>query len=263
MTSRKRLTLYLAVVLFGTALYWPWLRNPVFFDDDIFFNRNYLNQIFIQGFSFTTRWLPYFITAWVDLLFDDKIFAQRILSLVLHLITAYALYALIKQISDRAAPHPNNDRSAIAAALLFVLHPLTVYAAGYLIQRTIVMATLFGLLCLNTYIDGLITRRKGYFVFSTLFYFLSAYSKEHALLMPAAALALTPLVVSREKLFRRETLLQIALPMALYAPVFMLVVMEKLGLLGRPYEALVDQLFDAQELAQDKNVLWLLSVMTQ
>ena len=144
-----------------------------------------------------------------------------------------------------------------------MLHPLTVYAAGYLIQRTIVMATLFGLLCLNTYIDGLITRRKGYFVFSTLFYFLSAYSKEHALLMPAAALALTPLVVSREKLFRRETLLQIALPMALYAPVFMLVVMEKLGLLGRPYEALVDQLFDAQELAQDKNVLWLLSVMTQ
>ncbi len=262
--SRRVWALYLLLALLaGAALYWPWLRNPTFFDDTRYFQGNALNEIFIQGFSFTTRWLPYFVTAWIDLIFDDKIFAQRVFSLALHLTTAYVLYALIKQISSHAAPHHNNERAAIVAALLFVLHPLAVYAAGYLIQRTILMATLFGLLSLNTYFDGLTSRKKGYFIFSALFYFLSAYSKEHALLLPAAALALTPLAVAREALFSRETLQRVLLPVALYTPIFTLVVLEKLSLLGRPYEPLVDQLLDIQDVSQDKNTLWLLSVMTQ
>jgi protein O-mannosyl-transferase len=256
----RRWKVLVPVLLLAVAgLYGPALHHPIFFDDIYLFNQNGLNKIFIQGFEFKTRWLPYFLTAWVDLIFDDKIFAQRCISVGLHLVTAFVLYSLIKQVSHHAAPHPNNDRAALAAALLFLVHPLAVYAVGYLAQRTILMGTLFGLLALNTYFDGLVTRKKGYFFFSALFYLLSAYSKEHAVLIPAAALALTPLAAP----ITRQTWRQLVLPLTLYLPVTTLVLLEKLGLLGRGYEPFAEQLIDLRDLNQSPEMLWLLSLMTQ
>ena len=249
-------------VLFMVAvvgLYWPSLHAPVFFDDIGFFKHNGLNNLFIQGFVFEIRWLPYFLTAWADLIFDDKIFAQRSINVGLHLATAFVLYALVKQVSNHAAPHRNNERAALAAALLFLLHPLAVYAVGYLIQRTILMATLFGLLALNTYFDGLVTRKKAYFLFSALFYFLSAFSKEHAVLIPLAALALTPLAIP----ITRQTWRQLALPFSLFLPIAILVVIKSQSNLGRVYEPLAEQLVILRGGYESQAVLWLLSVMTQ
>ena len=259
MLTRWNLQTLFLVLAAGVGLYLPSLHHPVFFDDIVFFNRNVLNDIFIAGFDFNTRWLPYFITAWIDLIFDDKIFAQRIFSLVLHLLTGFMVYSLIKQVSQHTAPHRNNERAALAAALLFLLHPLAVYATGYLIQRTILMATLFGLLSLNTYFDGLITRRKSYFFFSALFYFLSAFSKEHAVMMPMAALALTPLALP----MTRQNCSRLVLPFALYAPIAALVILEKLGILGRSYEPLAEPLIILRDLNETPLMLWLLSVVTQ
>ena len=256
---RWNLSLFILVMAAGVGLYLPSLHHPVFFDDIFFFNRNRLNDIFIAGFDFKTRWLPYFLTAWVDLIFDDKILAQRIFSLVLHLLTGFMLYTLIKQVSSHAAPHRNNERAALAAALLFLLHPLAVYAVGYLIQRTILMATLFGLLSLNTYFDGLISRRKSYFVFAAFFYFLAVFSKEHAVLIPMAALALTPLAFP----ITRQNCALLVLPFALYTPIAAWVIFEKLGILGHSYEELAAPLISLRDLNESPQMLWLLSVVTQ
>src|SRR5574340_539153 len=168
MNARSKGMVSILMVVAVVGLYWSSLHAPFVFDDINFFKRGGLNAIFMKGFAFDLRWLPYFLTAWVDLIFDDNIFAQRCLSVGLHLATAFLLYALIKQVSNHAAPHPSNERAALVAALLFLLHPLTVYAVGYLIQRTIIMATLFGFLALNAYFDGLITLNRAYFVFSAL-----------------------------------------------------------------------------------------------
>lgn len=240
------------------GLYGPSLHHPIVFDDINFFNRGGLNLIFIKGFVFEMRWLPYFLTAWVDLLFDDKLFAQRILNVGLHLATAFVLYALVKQVSNHAAPHRNNERAAIAAALLFLLHPVAVYAVGYLIQRTIIMATLFGLLALSTYFDGLVTRKQAYFVFSALFYLLSTFSKEHAILIPAAALALTPLAAP----VTRQTWRQLVLPFSLFLPIALLVLVKSQSNLGRAYEPFVEQ-FVQLNTNESHASIWLLSVMTQ
>lgn len=259
MRARLRVVISILIVAAVAGLYWPSLHSPVFFDDIPLFRQNGLNNLFLQGFAFEIRWLPYFLTAWADLIFDDKLFAQRGINVGLHLVTAFVLYALIKQVSNHGAPHRNNDRAAMAAALLFLLHPLAVYAVGYLIQRTILMATLFGLLALNTYFDGLVTRKKAYFVFSALFYLLSTFSKEHAVLIPAAALALTPLAVP----ITRQTWRQLALPFSLFLPIAVLVIIKSQSNLGRLYEPLAEQLLVLRGGNESHALLWLLSAMTQ
>ena len=259
MQLRWKVVLPMLMLALVAGLYWPSLHYAVFFDDVDFFNHNGLNNIFIAGPKLDLRWLPFFLTAWIDLIFDDKIFAQRLINVGLHLTTGFVLYTLIKQVSDRASLHRNNERAALAAALLFLLHPLAVYAVGYLIQRPIMMATLFGLLALNTYFDGLVTRKKAYFVFSALFYLLSAFSKEHAVLIPVAALALTPLAVP----LSRQIWRQLVLPCALYLPIAILVIFKRLSTVGNAYEPFAEDLINLSALNVSPSVLWVLSVMTQ
>lgn len=257
MPARMKFLQPLVLIAVTIGLYWPSRHYLPFFDDTNFFENGLLQHIFLEGFAFEIRWLPYFITAWVDLIFEDTIFAQRSLNVGLHLTTGFVLYALIRQVADHVAPHPNNKRAALAATLLFLLHPLAVYAVGYLIQRTILMATLFGLLALSTYFDGLVKRQRAYFLFSALFYLLSSFSKEHAVLIPAAALALTPLAVP----LTRETWRQLVLPCTLYLPIALLVVYKKLSLIGIAYEPFAQPLAD---MVRYRGLsLWALSAMTQ
>jgi hypothetical protein len=247
------------IVLAVAGLYAPSLHHAVFFDDKNFFEQSGLNFIFQKGFVFEPRWLPYFITAWIELIFTDALFAQRVINVGLHLLTGFVLYALVKQVTSHVAPHRNNGRAALAAALLFLLHPLAVYAVGYLIQRTILMATLFGLLTLNTYFDALVTRNKAYFGFAALFYLLSAFSKQHAVLVPLAALALTPLAVP----LTRQTVRQLILPFALFVPIAVLVIIKSSSTVGQVYEPFAEQLVQLQGGDSSAGMMWVLSVMTQ
>lgn len=259
MHARLKILLPMLLVAATVVLYWPSLHYAPFFDDTNLFERGGLQHVFLDGFAFSPRWLPYFVTAWVDLIFEDPLFAQRCLNVGLHLATAFVLYGLIRQVSDHAAPHPNNKRAALAATLLFLLHPLAVYAVGYLIQRTILMATLFGLLTLSAYFDGLVTRRKAYFFFSALFYLLSSFSKEHAVLIPAAALALTPLAES----VTHHTWRRLVLPLSLFASIAILVTLKSLGILGQVYEPFAAPLLLLRVEESDPLLIWFMSIMTQ
>lgn len=241
------------------TLYLPFLHNPLFFDDMPFFKNGGLENVFLAGFSFSLRWLPYFTAAWVDLIFDHNIAIQRSINLALHIANAAMLYTLIKQISNHVAPHRNNERAAFAAALLFLLSPIAVYAVGYLMQRTILMATLFGLLALNTYFDGLVTRKKAYFIFSAGFYLLSAFSKQHAIFIPAVALAMTPLAMP----INRATLKQLLVPFALYLPIFILVALKSKSDVGHAYEPLGNEFLNVHLGAISSHMAWLLSAFTQ
>ncbi len=258
MGRRLRFALLMVICLSVVILYWGSLRYAPFFDDLNFFERGLLDRIFLDGFSFSPRWLPYFASAWINLIFDD-VMAQRAVNLGLHLATGYVLYALVRQVSMHAAPHRNNDRAAVAAAALFLLHPLAVYAVGYIIQRTLLMATLFGLLALNAYFDGLLTRKKSYFYFSALFYLLSAFSKEHAVLIPVVALALTPLV---EPIALRNWR-RLVWPILLFMPVSIFLVYSSQANLGRVYEPYAAAMLPGQLGGMSHAEIWVLSVMTQ
>lgn len=259
MSLRIKLLVSLLLVVGTFVLYWPSLHYAPFFDDRNHFLFGGLHQIFLQGFSLNPRWLPYFISAWIELLFETPLFAQRSFNVLLHLATAYVLYRLIRQVADHVSPHPNNQRAALAAAVLFLLHPVAVYAVGYLVQRTILMATLFGLMTIAAYFDGLTKRSNAFFVFSALFYFLSVHSKEHALLVPLAALALTPLAGPVTK----HTWRTIALPALLYLVIAVFVVVRLRGLVGVAYEPFASNLLPQIGQGGCANCLWGLSAMTQ
>ena len=255
---KKYLTAFL-LIGGALALYWPSLQYPIFFDDRNMLADGHVFTFFLNGFSFSTRWLPYMTMAWIELLFADALFMQRLFNLVLHMLTAYVLYRLVLQVSDQVVPHRNNSRAAMAAAALFLFHPLAVYAVGYIIQRSIVMATLFGLLSVSAYFEGLIKRSQAQFWFAGLFYLLLSFSKEHAVLVPVVALLLTPLAGTLD----RKVLRQMILPVFLYAGVAVGMIYRYRFVIGTPYEPtatamLVGNVCDGSHICS-----WALSAMTQ
>ena len=70
--------------------------------------------------------------------------------------------------------------AAWVGALIFALHPVAVYAVGYVVQRSILMATFFVLVMQLSYLHGLLTGRRRWLVLAAAAYFLAVFSKEHS-----------------------------------------------------------------------------------
>lgn len=236
--------LSLLLVFAVAVLYGQFLWNPIVFDDVYFFR---LGSDAMQHYGdtfapFESRWLPYATLAWTGKLFGLEMINFRIGNLLLHAATAVAIYLLLSELFRRVLPgwvsmrHGGNTLAlnwvAFFAALFFALHPVAVYGAAYLIERTIVMATLFSVLALYTYLRGLSEGRTGLLWVSVILYAVAVFSKEHAVTLPAVMLALTVLLEKPSKaLFRRLWAVYVAC-----ALIVIYVAMQKLGIMGASYE---------------------------
>lgn len=227
--NQKNMLFVVLLCLAVFVLYGQFLSNPVVFDD--------IPERDGSFSPFSLRSLPYATLEWGMALFDREVAFFRIESLGLHAAVAVALFFFLKALFERLDPVRSASSLSCAslaffAALLFALHPVGVYAAGYLVQRTIVMATLFSLLALLAWMRGMGRPDTGWLWVSVFFYYLAVLSKEHAIMLPAVLFALT--VVSREDwldlLKKRWRVLLALLVIALW------VVMAKKGLLGTVYE---------------------------
>src|SRR5260221_6218998 len=109
-----------------------------------------------------------------------------------------AMWALYREMLRHVATPAGVDPSpALGVAIgFFALNPVAVYAVAYLIQRSIVMATLFVVLGLWLFARGLRTRRWWLHAAAIACYLLAVASKEHAVFAPLAALPIY-IVVSR------------------------------------------------------------------
>ena len=139
------------VAALAVALYLPYLGNLAVFDDRFFFSGQLFAQHAIFPVGLGLRHPPYFSLAFVQTIFGSME-AHRIVSLVLHLCCAWALYGLLRALEVTRL-------AAFAGAALFAVHPVAVYGAGYLMQRSIVVATLFALLALLLFLRGMRTGR--------------------------------------------------------------------------------------------------------
>lgn len=216
------------------------------------------------------RWLSYATFGWTfDVVGRDWIW-HRLGNVLLHAAAASALFLFLSRlfavVIPAATPRVNRsiDPSAVAAfgALLFLVHPIAAYGVAYLAQRPIVMATLFGLLSLSLFLEGLVRNARGWFVASAIAYFAAVFSKEHCVMLPAVAAALAVLVRG----WPPRPLRALALPFALYVAIASLVVLRAKGLLGTQYEPFADfavrQLSGPDGLA-DPSGLYALSVINQ
>jgi len=189
----KKLAWLFLLACIPALLYGAFPSNPLVFDDIYFFLAGAPEKYVAQGFQLLPRWWAYYSLGLTFVHIGQELIWLRLGNLALHIATTITLYVFVRRLltdlDDNLKTGISADWAAFLAALLFALHPVAVYAAGYLIQRTIVAATLFSLLTWLAFWLGLNGARRWLWV-STLFYFMAAFSKEHAVMVPAVCMSL-------------------------------------------------------------------------
>src|SRR5687767_127591 len=184
--------------LVGLALlviYLPGLGNALVYDDA------YLTESLFTEYAsllpVRERMAAYGSFVWVQALFGEGWWKQRLVNLMLHMGVVISLWALYREIlrhidappadplgiTSSSNPPALYRSPALGLAIgFFALNPVAVYGVGYLIQRSIVMATLFTVLALWLFARGL--RRGEWYLhaLAVVCYALAVLSKEHAIL---------------------------------------------------------------------------------
>lgn len=152
----------------------------------------------------------------------------------------------------------------VALACLWVaLNPVAVYASGYLVQRTVVLATLFAILSANLYLRAQQRERNVDLLSAALLAGLSIMSKEHAVLLPFAVVVLTPFVRdwNRVALGRALAYLVLSVPWSVWA-----LLNRGKDIVGTNYEKYASEVlsqFTTVGVFDFPGGIWVMSVSTQ
>lgn len=262
-------TLLIAVV--ASSLYIPFLSNGLVFDDHSLFTSLQIYDAARDTWFFKPRTLPYFTLGLVQVLYGT-IEANRVVTLALHILCAWMLFALLSALLRQALASATHDPAqvsnqarilALIGAVWFVLNPVAVYGAGYLVQRTIIFATLFSLLSLWFFRRAFAENRTADVITAALFYSAAVLSKEHAIMLPLAALALITLYPGdfRSRAKRGVLYLLLCLPAAIAA-----LLSKSQGVVATSYEPYVGQTVSQIQgisLIDQSGGSWLVSALLQ
>lgn len=238
--SLLRLTLQIAVLISAVfALYAQSLSSLPFFDDPDF---NTLLENGRKHFNFSLRWLPLATLGWTISWLGEDVFWLRLGNVSLHIGNVLALFFLLRELFYFTLADGQDDYKARVSlgwfaffgALIFALHPVAVYGVGYLVQRSILMATLFVLLMLIAYLRGLVRGGWYWMVIASLCYFVAVYAKEHSIAAPLVALALTFLIRKPSLGLLKQISLYFVLCTLIAASV--IYITNKMGLIANTYE---------------------------
>src|SRR5687767_7410910 len=192
----------LAIVVF--LLYAGSYRYPLVFDDKLI-NLIDLPDMADSCASLARRCVASTTLGLSYLAAGFDIFWFRAGNVLCHALAAVACFLFLDRLFEAAlAPGtPGEDAgmtpgkrraTAWCGAALFAAHPVAVYGVAYLSQRTILMATLFSLLSLFAFVRALSDQSRGALWLSALLYALALASKEHAVMLPAVAIAIAVLL---------------------------------------------------------------------
>ncbi|HEY5993687.1 MAG TPA: tetratricopeptide repeat protein [Gallionellaceae bacterium] len=273
MSYRVKLTSYLvnrdrgwilALLAAVFALYAPFLGSPLIFDDLPFFLGGVAKQYAHSLPNFGLRWLPYATLGWTEMAFSNVVtHVFHLGSLLLHAANVILLFYLLRLLAGSVAPDGKQSSAVIwgawFGALIFALHPVAVYAVGYVVQRSTVMALFFVLIMQMAYLRGLLSGRWGYLLLAAIAYFLAVFSKEHSVLAPLLLAAETVLLRGQIRAGKRGLWLMWA---ALFLIALAIVLIAR-GTFGTPYEAMAADLFKQEGVAESTPALHLLSILTQ
>ena len=241
---RHTLSCLIVLTAAALALYGAFLANPPAFDDHWLFDNSSEERL---RAALTLRWLPYATIEWTrDLLGEDMLWL-RLGNLALHIATILLLFLFLSRLFESVLPEESSALDtpsgsgrlslpwlAFSGAMLFALHPAAVYGVAYLIQRTILMATLFTLSTWILFLEGLIRNQRRWLLASAVAYLLAVFSKEHAIMAPAVALALLMLVRKPDK----QLFAQVWPTFLLYGAIagFIMFRIKSYGVIGNAYE---------------------------
>lgn len=260
----------LGTTIATTILYIPFISNKIVFDDHNLFTTLSVYQYAQIPFDLRPRTFPYFTLGFVQVMFDS-IEANRIVSVGLHITCSFVLFCLIKTLLQQAATGADATKHqwinsigivAIIPTLWFAINPVAVYGAGYLVQRTILFATLFSLLSIWYFCRAFAHGRMSDIITAALLYSLAVFSKEHAIALPLAVLPIATLYQGKRELILKH----LALYLLLCAPAAITVVMSVKSVVSTAYEPDVGTLLPLMSgisLLQYKGGDWIVSILMQ
>jgi tetratricopeptide (TPR) repeat protein len=255
-----RIKALLLIFLVG-LVFLPFIGNPLIFDDLPFFAGAL--GFADEPFSLNLRWFPYVSIGITSVFAGGEPPVFHLQNLLLHGFNVLLLLLLMRLWISILAADANKAKvanwGAWLGALIFAIHPLAVYGVGYLVQRSILMATLFALIMQLAYLRGLLENKKRYMALAVAAYFLAVFSKEHSIMAPAILLPLTWLLRERIRFSPRVLLAT----WGGFFVVAVLVMARIKGLLGVAYEPDAASMFGQQEMLQGLATPHLLSVLTQ
>ncbi|HUK05062.1 MAG TPA: tetratricopeptide repeat protein [Burkholderiales bacterium] len=230
-----------ALVATSLLLYWGSLRDPLVFDD-IGLSNALLRRFAGGGGMFDLRWLSHASFGWIYAAFGADWLWQRAANVLLHAAVAATLFLFLRRLFAEALSGGPAWPVwyALFGAAFFVAHPVAVYGVAYLIQRSIVLATLLSLLSLRLFLEGMLRGGRAWFLGAAALYLAAVFCKEHAVMLPAVAGALA-LMLRRPAWPGLPALArELALPFALYGIIAVSITLRAKGVLGQPYEPLAD-----------------------
>lgn len=201
MAPRLSSLLFACTLAIGIAVLYNFgINNQLVFDDarltdgTIFGKYGSLLQLKV-------RMLSYGSFVWLQDIAGEGWWKQRVFNIALHIGTALTLYALALELLQRTQWGDSSKSEQFSVSLrwaaragvaLWAFNPVAVYAVAYLIQRSILMATLFVALACLSFVRGLTGGRTVWHVSALVCYLLAVASKEHAI---TAILLTIPLFV--------------------------------------------------------------------
>ncbi|MBS1210639.1 MAG: hypothetical protein H6R19_3037 [Proteobacteria bacterium] len=252
-TKRPKILLPIFILIIPTFfLYYPYLSNALIFDDYNIFNGNpSIYDYALTPFNGSPRTFPLFTLGFVETIWHS-IEIHRCISLVLHILNSVLIFRILQELPAWGKYAPRHDQMFISltASLFFALHPAATYGAAYLAQRTILIATLFSLLAFYFFLRGLNRGAISDSITAAVFYTLAVFSKEHAIMLPAAILPCILLYPAPRRKFMANAL-TFAIPCALSGTY---IILRMKGLIGA-YEPLGEN--SAATITADPKILTL------
>jgi tetratricopeptide (TPR) repeat protein len=202
MTQKLTQSLYAVALAVAIALLYSFgLNNQLLFDDARLTDGTIFDQ-YGSVLTIKIRALSYGSFVWIRTILGEGWAVQRGFNIGLHIATALALYALVLDLLKNTHWAEDDRRHAgfssrvhVAARLgvaFWALNPVAVYAVAYLIQRSILMATLWVVLMFLSFLRGLASGKPAWWLATGLCYMLAMLSKEYAV---TSILLLVPLYV--------------------------------------------------------------------
>ena len=202
MTLRLTTLLYALALSAGlAALYSFGISNQLVFDDGRLTDGTVFGQ-YGNLLQLKSRMLSYGSFVWIQDILGEGWWKQRIFNMGLHIATALTLHAFVLQLLQRtqwgegsreSPAFPASLRAAAGLGVaLWAFNPVAVYAVAYLIQRSILMATLLVALACWGFVRGLLSGQARWHVLAIACYVLAVAAKEHAV---TAILLAVPLFI--------------------------------------------------------------------
>jgi tetratricopeptide (TPR) repeat protein len=232
------------------ALYWSGLGYPPVFDDH-HLSQYAMRTHYAEGLARfgQIRWLADASFGAVRWLFGSTLLWQRLANVLLHGLAAGLLFGFLARLFAATLQERDLRWLAFFGALWFAVNPVAVYATAYLMERSIVLATALSLLALWSFLEGMLRASWRWYVVAAIAYFLALSSKEHAIMVPAVALALAVLLRRADR--------RLAWAFGALALIGAIVILQRRNLIGAAYEPF------AADFAVDRSLAYPLSIENQ